>query len=213
MKGQRLLETLRWTPEEGCAFLAEHMARLERSARELGFAGAGEAAGALAAACAGLRSPARVRLLLDEGGGITVETGALPGSGAGPMRVALAAAPVDSRSAWLRHKTTARLFYEQALASRPGCDEVLLWNERGEVTEATTANLVARLDGRLVTPPLECGLLPGTMRAALLARGEIAEAVLPASELRRCDELWLINSVRLWRRAALVDPGGPPWRG
>jgi branched-subunit amino acid aminotransferase/4-amino-4-deoxychorismate lyase len=210
MKGSRLLETLRWTPEAGYAFLAEHLARLERSARELGYAGAGEAAATLAAACAGLRSPARVRLLLDEGGVMAVETAPLPANGGEPLRVALAVAPVDSRSTWLRHKTTARRVYEEALASRPGCDEVLLWNERGEVTEATTANLVARLDGRLVTPPLECGLLPGTMRAALLARGEVAEAVLKASDLPRCDELWLINSVRLWRRAVLVEPGGSP---
>jgi para-aminobenzoate synthetase/4-amino-4-deoxychorismate lyase len=62
---------------------------------------------------------------------------------------------------------------------------------------------VLRLDDRLLTPPLDCGLLPGTLRAELLERGEIAEAVLFPSDMERATEIWLINSVRGWRRAVL----------
>jgi para-aminobenzoate synthetase/4-amino-4-deoxychorismate lyase len=81
---------------------------------------------------------------------------------------------------------------------------VLLVNERGELTESTVANLVVRLDGVLWTPPLECGLLPGVLRAHLLARGEIRERVLRPEDLADAEEIWLINSVRKWRRAVLV---------
>ena len=42
------------------------------------------------------------------------------------------------------------------------------------MTEGTVHNLVIDKDGRLVTPPLNSGLLPGTLRQELLARGVLA---------------------------------------
>jgi len=201
----RLLETLRWTPADGFFLLEEHLGRLARSADYHGFAlDAAAVRRALADVAGPLTTPARVRLLLARDGAIAVEAAALPPSGDAPIRVGLASAPVDSRSPWLYHKTTRREIYEKALASRPDCDEVLLWNERDEVTEAATANVIARLDGRLVTPPVSSGLLAGTLRQALLHQGRIAEAVLTRRDLARCEQLWLVNSVRLWRQAVLV---------
>ena len=73
---------------------------------------------------------------------------------------------------------------------------MILWNAAGEVTEATDFNIVAQIGGTRVTPPLSCGLLPGTMRAELLDRGEIVERVVTVDDLRRAERTWLINSVR-----------------
>ncbi|MCA9970798.1 MAG: aminotransferase class IV, partial [Anaerolineales bacterium] len=115
-----------------------------------------------------------------------------------------AEAPVDPDSVWLYHKTTRRETYAAARAARPDCDEVLLWNTRGELTEATTANLVLRLDGRLLTPPITAGLLPGTFRAHLLHTGQIHEHRLTPADLPRAAAIWLVNSVRRWRRAVLI---------
>ena len=84
------------------------------------------------------------------------------------------------------------------------CDDVLLVNERGEVTESTRANLVAEIDGALWTPPVSCGLLPGVFRAELLRRGIVAERVLRPEDLGRAGRLWLVNSVRRWMRARLA---------
>jgi para-aminobenzoate synthetase/4-amino-4-deoxychorismate lyase len=120
----------------------------------------------------------------------------------GPVRLGLAVAPVDSRERWLYHKTTRRETYDQARSARPDCDDLLLWNERGEVTETTIGSLVARLDGRLVTPPLSCGLLPGTYRAWLLDQGEAVEQVIPLGRLGEC-ELFRINAVRGWEAAVV----------
>ena len=76
---------------------------------------------------------------------------------------------------------------------------MLLWNEEGELTEFTTGNLVLELqDGRKLTPPRDCGLLAGTLRAELLARGEISEQVLTREDLQRAKRLWFINGVRGW---------------
>ena len=75
-----------------------------------------------------------------------------------------------------------------------------MWNVHGELTESTRANLVLGVNGRWLTPPLRCGLLAGTYRAELLARGRIHEAVLPVAALTEAQEVFLVNSVRGWIR-------------
>jgi len=60
------------------------------------------------------------------------------------------------------------------------------------------------LDGRWVTPPLACGLLPGVMRQTLLAHGRIEEATIHLDDLHRATGLALINSVRGWLPAQLL---------
>jgi len=107
---------------------------------------------------------------------------------------------------FLYHKTTARAVYDRARASRPDCDDVILWNARGEITETTTANIVADIGGELVTPPVSCGLLAGTMRAHLLAQGEITERIMTKTDVRRVRSIYLINSVRQWINATLREP-------
>ena len=69
----------------------------------------------------------------------------------------LAPAPVNSEDVFLFHKTTRREMYP---SPAPGADESLLYNQRGELTEFTIGSPVAELDNQLVTPPLDCGLLP-----------------------------------------------------
>ena len=120
-------------------------------------------------------------------------------------RVALAPEGVDSRDELLRHKTTRRDLYNRARATRPEADDVVLWNERGEITESTIANVVAELDGTWWTPPLSCGLLPGIFRRAVLDAGMVRERVMTQDEFRRATRLWLINSLREWIPARLAD--------
>jgi para-aminobenzoate synthetase/4-amino-4-deoxychorismate lyase len=205
----QLLETLLWTPEEGYFLLRRHLERLADSAEYFGFQCDPEQVGrALADTAVGLEGRNRVRLLLDRSGRITIEAHALlEGRRSEPVRVGLARAPVSSTDVRLYHKTTRRAVYDEARASRPDCDDVILWNERGELTESSVANLVLELDGRRVTPPVSAGLLAGTFRAHLLAAGEIEERTLMVDDLQRASRVWLINSVRGWREA-LVEAGG-----
>ncbi|MDP9348701.1 MAG: aminotransferase class IV, partial [Gemmatimonadota bacterium] len=128
-----------------------------------------------------------------------------PPAPAEPLRVALSEEPVDSADPLLYHKTTHRELYRSRAAARPDRDDVLLVNERGEVTEATIANVVARIGGVLWTPPVEAGLLPGVFRAHLLRSGEIRERALRPEDLRRAEAVYLINSVRKWCSAFLVE--------
>jgi branched-subunit amino acid aminotransferase/4-amino-4-deoxychorismate lyase len=80
----------------------------------------------------------------------------------------------------------------------------LLVNLDGEITESTIANVVVRIDGAWMTPPLASGCLPGVMRRVLLEAGEIKEAPILLADLVRAEGLELINSVRL-RVPALLD--------
>jgi para-aminobenzoate synthetase/4-amino-4-deoxychorismate lyase len=206
-----LLETLRWTPGEGFAHLPEHLERLAGSAEYFGFDLDLDAVRERLAAFSPPPPPGtgllRIRLLVDRRGRARLEAAPLAAAeGDAAVRLGLAAEPVDPDDPFLYHKTTHRRRYDDALAARPDRDDVLLWNPRGEATESSTANLVVELDGELVTPPVACGLLPGTLRARLLAEGRIREGVVPVDDLARCAAVWLVSSLRGWRRAELA-----PW--
>jgi len=201
-----LLETMRWSRLKGIYLLEEHLDRLAESAAYFDFPIDMDTVRLEMERTVRVADGERglLRLTADRDGSFALERRPLPPSS--PCRVALARTPVDSRDPFLFHKTTLRSVYERARAEAQGMDDALLFNERGEVTEATIANLVAELDGELVTPPLDSGLLPGTLRTSLLRRGCIRERVIRVQDLPRCTRLWLINSVRGWRRTILASP-------
>ena len=201
----RLLETLLWTPDEGFVLLDRHLERLFASAACFRFDGdRREVRDMLTNAVGDLRGPSKIRIMLEADGSVlceAVDLNPLPS----PMRVGLAGEPIDPADVFLYHKTTRRGVYDRARASRPDVDTTILWNDAGEITESTEANVVLVRNGRRVTPPIECGLLPGTRRAELLERGEIVEERILLEELHTADEIWLVNSVRGWIQATLVQ--------
>ncbi|RDW11741.1 aminotransferase class IV, partial [Paracoccus thiocyanatus] len=132
---------------------------------------------------------------LDRAGRIAVTRAPLPPA-RGEWRLALAGARLASDDPWLRLKTTRRRQYDDARAAMPlGVDELLFLNERGQVCEGTITTLFFDLGQGMRTPPLSCGLLPGVLRAAMLAQGLCREETLPAAELPRA-RLWVGNALR-----------------
>ena len=87
-------------------------------------------------------------------------------------------------------------------AAARGADDGVLLNTREGVAETSIANLFAVLDGALVTPPLDAGVLPGIMRAAVLAKGA-AERPLSAADLARAEEIFLTSALGIRSVAAL----------
>ncbi len=202
----RLLETLAHEPASGYRRLDEHLARLRSSAAYLGMTLDEDTVRAALDREAG-RFPdraARVRLVVDRRG--RVESGSAPlTQTVEPVRLAVDRThPVDTADPMLFHKTTARARYEEARERFPDADDVVLINTEGCVTETTRANIAIRMDGRWVTPPLRDGLLPGCERAALLADGTLEEASFGVEELDRAEAVAFLNSVRGWRRAAVI---------
>jgi para-aminobenzoate synthetase / 4-amino-4-deoxychorismate lyase len=203
-----LLETLRHAPAEGFTHLDLHLERLSASARYFGFVFDRAAADeALHKAVAGELEPVRVRLTLDRDGRLETGVDPPPSSAEGPVTLAIDEGRVDPGDALLFHKTTRRERYLRAARAHPRAGDVVLVNTRGEVTETTIANLTVRIAGRWWTPPLSCGLLPGTARAALLADGTLAERTITVAELRGAEAIALVNSVRGWREAILLRGG------
>ncbi len=204
-----LLETLLWRPVDGYFCLSAHLRRLRESAEYFQFPHCAEAAANELAALAARLPPAphKIRLLVARSGEVTCQSKPIrDGEFPDPVRLELAASPIDAADVFLYHKTTHREVYA---AAQNGCregDDVLLYNQLGEMTETLRGNLVVRCGENLWTPPVSCGLLPGTYRAQLLAEGKIRERVVPLEMLSQCDELFFINSVRLWRKARLVGP-------
>ncbi len=146
-------------------------------------------------------SRGRIRLLPD--GRVAVEV--LPFAAFGSTRrVALARTPVDPSDPFLCHKTTRRDVYTRAQATRPDVDDVILWNTRGEITEATIANVVVEIGGERWTPPRTCGLLPGIARGRLIDDGSVRERPIAVAELQTAARLWLVSALRGELPATLV---------
>ena len=200
-----LLETMRWQGGDGVLLLEAHLNRLRNSARYFAYPydekSVREALERIKPSLGD--EPRRLRLLLDKTGAIAIEHHTLP-AGDQPQALMLAVLQVDSSNPMLYHKTTQRSIYDEALAPLPPGYEVLLHNERGMVTESNIANVVYRLDGALYTPPVDDGLLPGTLRGYLVGEGVIVERSLPVAEVPRVEAWYLINALRGWRDANYV---------
>jgi para-aminobenzoate synthetase/4-amino-4-deoxychorismate lyase len=200
-----LLETMRWSEEEGYVLLSYHLQRLRDSAEYFGFTvDIQDLQSRLEMLATTFDSPQRLRIVLTRNGECRCERCALKEEPSRPLHLRLAPVPIDPTDPFLYHKTTRRQLYESARAAVPDCDDVLLWNDRGELTETSVANVVCDLGGVLVTPPVSAGLLPGTFRQWLLERHVVTEQTVIIRDLERCT-LYLINSVRLWRHATLAQ--------
>jgi len=205
------LETMRLEKGE-FAHAARHLARMQRTARHFGLAWSADAVKARLVEIA-RRHPGgtwRVRLTLARDGALSDSAQPLPAAeDPGPLRVALASAPIDTRGAdaeFIQHKTTRRELYQAFLDAKPAdCFDVLLFNRDGELTEGCLTNLALQRapDGPWLTPRADAGLLPGTLREELLEQGRLREARLTLDDLRRAHALAIFNSVRGWREARL----------
>ncbi|MDK9698899.1 MAG: aminodeoxychorismate synthase component I [bacterium] len=202
-----LLETLRWSPRYGYFLWERHLERMRQSARYFGFPFPEQQFRAQLQEAATQFPPTShlVRIQLHETGVMQHEATALhPKNIRETWRVKLALEPIDERDKFYFHKTTNRQPYRKFVSQFPDCDDVLLWNSREELTEATKANLVIRSNGKYYTPPIACGLLAGTYRKELLSRGILAEKIITRDDLRTADRIYLINSVRGWIRVVLL---------
>ncbi|MBX7527964.1 aminodeoxychorismate synthase component I [Qipengyuania vesicularis] len=199
-----LIETMRFTPEEGIALLEAHLLRMKSSAHELGFSfDRHEARNQLHACCFVLDKPSRVRLLASRSGAIALETSGMPQGWEEPARCVVLPLPVDPGDWRLRHKTTDRGFYEdgRAVAQSQGADEALFVREEGLLTEGCITSIFVARDGLLLTPPATLGLLPGVFRQSLLDEGKAREAELTIADLE--DGFFLGNALRQLVRAEL----------
>ena len=198
-----LFETLRWDEDGGYHLIDRHKARLQRSAKALGIPFDDNVFDELMKVPIS-QGKARVRVELSNRGELSQTIAELP-EHRPMMKLAFCPWPVESSWPLLQHKIENRALYEQAIKDTVDCDQPVLWNEAGNVTESAYFNIVIREGEKLFTPPLSAGLLPGIFREELLAQGEIEEQDISRDRFGSADEIWLINSLRGWIRGSLVS--------
>ena len=152
-------------------------------------------------------TPRKVRLLLHRDGSVEITSEPIAARTPQPLRVRISPNLIDPADPMYFHKTTHRPVYAQALkeAQAAGFDEVLFFNLRNELTEAAMHNVFIGKAGRLLTPPIACGLLAGIERRQILATNPIAgEQILTREDLLQAEAVYLSNAVR-GLRPAVID--------
>lgn len=207
-----LIETMLYEPGKGIWLRGYHLARLAASAAYFGFVfDARKVRDAIDNATrAHADERMRVRLLLDEDGIVTITMSPQPPSAADAvMRYVVSDTRLNSSDLFLYHKTTRRELYDREwkhYADTLGADEVIYLNESGELAEGSRTSIFIERDGKLITPRLAAGVLPGTLRAALIDEGRAVEARLTIQDLNGAAEIYLGNSVRGLVRAEPLVP-------
>ena len=201
--GFSLFETMYATREDGVRQVERHLARLSASAAALHFACPRAAiVAALRQQVAGLApgQPSRMRLALHKDGRFEIVVAPLEPLPPGPVELLLASAPIDDAHGLFAHKTTLRSRYDAGIraAQARGAFDTVFFDADGWLTEGGRSNVFLRIDGQWLTPPLGRGVLPGTMRAALLDDPEWAarEQALRVQDLLRAERIVLTNALR-----------------
>ncbi|MGY3436725.1 MULTISPECIES: aminotransferase class IV family protein [unclassified Marinovum] len=197
--GTRLIETMLWQPGQGLgqgvALAHRHRDRMAQSAARLGFPFTPDRFDAALAAITG-DAPLRLRLTLNAIGDLELTSAAVPPPPIG-WRIAVAPQRLIASDPWLSVKSTRRALYDTTRANLPqGIDEALFLNEHGFVCEGTITNLLVEHRGRWLTPPLSDGVLPGVMRAELLAQGALKEQQITLADFKSATRLRLCNALR-----------------
>ncbi|MBD3296747.1 MAG: hypothetical protein GF392_05210 [Candidatus Omnitrophica bacterium] len=159
----------------------------------------------------------KIRLLVDKRGQMEVSVSKPASPPEKPVPVSISARKTRRDDILLRHKTTARDLYDRELCSSRACGffEVLFFNNYDELTEGAISNVMIEKNGRYFTPPVNCGVLPGTYRRYLLeqSRLPLAEKILRREDLFSADRIYVMNSVMRTVEAVLRggqrsrDPG------
>ncbi len=125
-----------------------------------------------------------------------------------PVGLLLSDEALDADALFARHKTSIRTRYDAAwrAAEQQGGFDTLFFNRRGELTEGGRSNVFVRIEGRWLTPPLSCGVLPGIQRALLLdaPAWNAAEAIITRAMLENADDIMVCNALRGPLRAYLI---------
>lgn len=204
-KDFQLLETI-LIDEGKCFLLTEHLQRLEKSANYFKFPLDIEKIKKELIDTASLfpQEKQKLRLIVFNTGEFQMETSPLLNTEK-PKFVRFSDVPIQKENIFVYHKTTNRDVLKSIQEKNKDVYDIILWNEKGEITEFTNGNIILELKGKLLTPPVSSGLLPGTFRQLLINQNKISEAILTKDDVIQASRIWFINSVRKWEEVFLIQ--------
>ncbi len=209
----KLIETFLYDAELGEPLRFErHLERLANSAAAFNFAFDKQQVEQTVKqhlANADTKQDLKIRLLMDFQGELTVSSEAVADFTHETLpNVGITDYTIDADNLFRRHKTTNRALYNQAFTEgeKLGLYDVLFFNQHGVLAEASRHNVYLEKDGKLYTPRIEDGALPGVMRDVLMAGDEyvVIEKSLTKDDLLSADKIYLSNSVRQLVEVGLI---------
>ena len=143
----------------------------------------------------------RIRLAIKLDGAIELKIIPLDFSGWNKevLKVKISTQQTNSTSPYQYHKTDNRELYntEFTMALKEGYDEVIFFNEKGELSEGAISNIFICEDEQWYTPPIESGILNGTWRKNLIPPIKAQEKTLTLEDLKNADDIIIGNSVKM----------------
>jgi len=205
-----LTEAIRW--DSGWWSLDAHLDRLETSSMYWSFVfDRARVRRALKDHESELLVPSKVRIVSSPDGEIDITTDAAtkrwskgPGPSTDPVTLSIDTDPIDDLNPRVYHKTTDRRAIDVRLKRHSDCDDILMVNRLGRITESSIANVAFLIEGEWLTPPVLDGLLGGVLRSQLVNDGSLTERSITIREALSADAVALVSAVRGWRPAVIV---------
>ncbi|TGN17664.1 bifunctional chorismate-binding protein/class IV aminotransferase [Leptospira idonii] len=203
-----ILETLRFF-DGRYRLKSLHLKRMKESAFRFGYPfseqKANEALESISQVASGLL---RIRLLLNRKGDFRAESFAFTRTGKSrTVTLSWSKNKLNPNDLFLYHKTTVRNFYQEELekAQEEGCEDSILIQENGDVSETCIRNLFYQKEGIWFTPDLHSGGLPGTFREYLIQKSWVKERKTAPKDILEADLVLVGNSLRGLERVSLRE--------
>ena len=200
-----IIETCLWTPKDGIVRGKAHKARMMKSAKALGYPFSPAQYDALIDGIKAKETSQHIRITLSAEGDLNLSQKYFVSLDR--PKIMVSPHKLSKQVQYSKHKISRRNFYDEErerLKALTGIDEVIFLNESGKLCEGSFTSIFIEKDGKLLTPALKTGILPGVLRAELLRSKKARTADLTEDDLLGAKNIYIGNSMRGLMPAALI---------
>ena len=200
-----IIETCLWTPKDGIVRGKAHKARMMKSAKALGYPFNPAQYDALIDGIKTETNDQHIRMTLSADGDLNLSQKDFVSLDR--PKIMVSPHKLSKQVQYSKHKISRRNFYDEErerLKALTGIDEVIFLNESGKLCEGSFTSIFIEKDGKLLTPALKTGILPGVLRAELLRSKKARTADLTEDDLLGAKNIYIGNSMRGLMPAALI---------
>lgn len=200
-----IIETCLWTPKDGIVRGKAHKARMMKSAKALGYPFSPAQYDALIDGIKAKETSQHIRITLSAEGDLNLNQKYFVSLDR--PKIMVSPHKLSKQVQYSKHKISRRNFYDEErerLKALTGIDEVIFLNESGKLCEGSFTSIFIEKDGKLLTPALKTGILPGVLRAELLRSKKARTADLTEDDLLGAKNIYIGNSMRGLMPAALI---------